>query len=152
MILQGDCFDLIKEQINVATGKKLSFSQKDVTITGHAIECRINAENPAKNFTPNPGRIDLFIPPGGFGVRMDSHAYSGYVIPPYYDSMIGKLIVHGKDRKQALERCRRALEEFIVEGVSTTIPFALEVLNKKDFIQGKFDTGFLEKMIDEKPK
>jgi acetyl-CoA carboxylase, biotin carboxylase subunit len=144
--------DLIKEQISVATGKKLSFAQKDVTITGHAIEIRINAENPAKNFTPNPGKIDLIIPPGGIGVRIDSHAYSGYVIPPYYDSMIGKLVVHGKNRKEALGRCRRALEEFIVEGVSTTIPFALEVLNKKDFIDGKFDTGFLEKMIDEKPK
>lgn len=144
--------DLIKEQIRVAAGEKLSFSQKDIKITGHAIECRINAENPATNFTPNPGKIDLFIPAGGIGVRIDSHAYSGYVIPPYYDSMIGKLIVHGKDRKQALERCRRALEEFIVEGVSTTIPFSLEVLNKKDFIQGKFDTGFLEKMIQEKIK
>lgn len=144
--------DLIKEQIRVASGKKLSFAQKDVQLTGHAIECRINAENPDKNFTPNPGRIDLFIPPGGIGVRMDTHAYSGYTIPPYYDSMIGKLIVHGKDRKQALERCRRALEEFIVEGVSTTIPFQLEVLHKKDFCQGHFDTGFLEKMIQEKGK
>ena len=144
--------DLIKEQIRVATGEKLSFAQKDIAITGHAIECRINAENPETNFTPNPGKIDLFIPAGGIGVRMDTHAYSGYVIPPYYDSMIGKLIVHGKNRRQALERCRRALEEFIVEGVSTTIPFALEVLNKKNFIDGKFDTGFLEKMIDEKHK
>jgi acetyl-CoA carboxylase biotin carboxylase subunit len=141
--------DLIKEQIRVAAGEKLSFTQKDIKINGHSIECRINAEDPDKNFTPSPGTVSLIIPAGGIGVRVDSHVYTGYKIPPYYDSMIAKLIIRGKDREQALERCKRALEEFVVEGVKTTIPFTHKVINKKDFAAGNFDTGFLERMMQE---
>jgi acetyl-CoA carboxylase biotin carboxylase subunit len=141
--------DLIKEQIRVAAGEKLSFTQKDIGINGHVIECRINAENPYKNFAPCPGLVSLFVPAGGIGVRIDSHVYSGYKIPPNYDSMIAKLIIKGKDRADALARCRRALEEFIIEGVSTTIPLTLAVVNNKDFAAGKYDTGFLERTIKE---
>ena len=142
-------FDLIKEQIRVAAGEKLSFSQKDVQIHGHVIECRINAEDPYKNFTPSPGLVSMFIPSGSIGVRVDSHVYSGYRIPPNYDSMIAKLIIKGKDRADCLSRCRRALEEFIIEGVKTTIPLTLAVINNKDFAAGKYDTGFLERTIKE---
>ncbi len=139
--------DLIREQIKIAAGERLALRQKDVKFSGHAIECRINAEDPTKNFIPNPGLVKLFVPPGGIGVRMDSHVYSGYRIPPYYDSMIAKLIVWGVDRQQALERCRRALEEFIIDGVKTTIPFSAQVMNNKDFIAGKYDTGFVERFM-----
>ncbi|MEG1979912.1 MAG: carbamoyl phosphate synthase, partial [Victivallaceae bacterium] len=141
--------DLIKEQIRVASGLPLSVSQKDITVKGHAIECRINAEDPFNNFVPNPGKISLFIPPGGPGVRNDTHAYSGYVIPPYYDSMIGKLIVYGVNREEALTKCRRALDEYVVEGVKTTIPFAQKILANKTFVEGKYDTGFIERMMQE---
>jgi acetyl-CoA carboxylase biotin carboxylase subunit len=141
--------DLIKEQIKVAAGEKLSFSQRDIGINGHVIECRINAENPYNNFAPSPGLVSLFVPSGGIGIRIDSHVYSGYRIPPNYDSMIAKLIIKGKDRADALSRCRRALEEFIVEGVNTTIPLTLAVVNNKDFASGKYDTGFLERTIKE---
>ena len=137
-------FDLIKEQIMVAAGFPLSFTQDDVKLNGWAIECRINAENPAKNFMPSPGRITEYLPPGGFGVRIDSAAYAGYTIPPYYDSMIAKLIVWGKDREEAIARMKRALEEFVVEGISTTIPFHLKVLDHEVFVSGEFDTKFLE--------
>ena len=139
--------DIIKEQIRVAAGEKLSFRQKDIKVTGHAIECRINAENPARNFAPCPGVVSLFIPAGGPGVRVDTHVYTGYRIPPYYDSMIAKLIVVGADRQQALARCRRALDEFVVEGVSTTIPFTKLIMSNKDFIAGHYDTGFIERMM-----
>ena len=139
--------DIIKEQIRVAAGEKLSFRQKDIKVTGHAIECRINAENPARNFAPCPGLVKLFVPAGGPGVRVDTHVYTGYRIPPYYDSMIAKLIVVGADREQALARCRRALDEFIVEGVSTTIPFSQLIMSNKDFIAGHYDTGFIERMM-----
>ncbi|MCF6177440.1 MAG: acetyl-CoA carboxylase biotin carboxylase subunit [Victivallaceae bacterium] len=141
--------DLIREQILVAAGEKLSFTQKDIKINGHAIECRINAENPYKNFTPSPGKVDLFIPAGGIGVRVDSHVYSGYSIPPYYDSMIAKLIVHGDNRQHAIERCRRALEEFVVEGIDTTIPFSQFIINNKDFVDGDYNTGYLERLLQE---
>lgn len=136
--------DLIKEQITVAAGQPLSFKQEDVKLNGWAIECRINAENPAKNFMPSPGRINNYLTPGGFGVRIDSAAYTGYVIPPYYDSMIAKLIVWGKTRDEAIERMKRALGEFVVEGISTTIPFHLKVLDHEVFVSGQFDTKFLE--------
>ena len=139
--------DIIKEQIRVAAGEKLSFRQKDIKVTGHAIECRINAENPARNFAPCPGLVKLFVPAGGPGVRVDTHVYTGYRIPPYYDSMIAKLIVVGADREHALARCRRALDEFIVEGVSTTIPFSQLIMSNKDFIAGHCDTGFIERMM-----
>jgi len=136
--------DLIKEQLTVAAGQPLSFAQEDIVLDGWAIECRINAENPAKNFMPSPGRITGYLAPGGFGVRVDSAAYTGYSIPPYYDSMIAKLIVWGKDRNEAIERMKRALGEFVVEGITTTIPFHLKVLEHEVFVSGHFDTKFLE--------
>ncbi|UFJ41109.1 acetyl-CoA carboxylase biotin carboxylase subunit [Brevibacillus humidisoli] len=138
-------FDLIKEQINVAAGLPLSFSQEDVKLDGWAIECRINAENPVKNFMPSPGRITHYLPPGGFGVRVDSAAYSGYQIPPFYDSMIAKVIVWGSNREEAIRRMKRALEEFVIEGIHTTIPFHHKLLDHPVFQQGDFDTKFLEK-------
>ncbi len=141
--------DLIKEQIRVAAGEKLSFAQKDVKIQGHAIECRINAEDPYRNFAPNPGKVSLFLPPGGKGVRVDSHVYSGYSIPPNYDSMIGKLIVHGKDREEAIILCKRALEEYVIEGVKTSIPFAQFVLGTNEFVAGNYDTGYIERVMKE---
>jgi len=120
--------DLVKQQILIAAGEKLSISQSDVTIKGHAIECRINAEDPFNDFRPSPGRIEMYYPPGGPGIRLDSHAYAGYTIPPYYDSMIGKLIAVGKDRTDALNKMTRALSEFMVTGIKTTIPFELAIL------------------------
>ncbi len=141
--------DIIKEQLRVAAGEKLSVRQKDIKVNCHAIECRINAEDPFRNFAPCPGTVKLFIPSGGIGVRIDSHVYSGYKIPPYYDSMICKLIVKGANREQALERCRRALDEFVVEGIKTTIPFSQQILANKDFIAGHYDTGFIERMSQE---
>ncbi|WP_429841018.1 acetyl-CoA carboxylase biotin carboxylase subunit [Brevibacillus sp. FIR094] len=137
-------FDLIKEQLTVAAGQPLSFTQEDIQMDGWSIECRINAENPAKNFMPSPGRITEYLAPGGFGVRVDSAAYAGYSIPPYYDSMIAKLIVWGKDRNEAIDRMKRALSEFVVEGITTTIPFHLKVLEHEVFVSGNFDTKFLE--------
>lgn len=136
--------DLIKEQIRVASGEKLSLTQEDVTFNGWAIECRINAENPEKNFMPSAGRVDSYLPPGGFGVRVDSAVYPGYMIPPYYDSMVAKLIVHGKTREEAIARMKRALSEFIVSGVHTTIPFHQRLLEHDVFVGGDFNTKFLE--------
>ncbi|MBP3039757.1 acetyl-CoA carboxylase biotin carboxylase subunit [Bacillaceae bacterium Marseille-Q3522] len=136
--------DLIKEQIKVASGERLSLTQKDVNFSGWAIECRINAENPAKNFMPSPGTIQMYLPPGGLGVRVDSAAYSGYQIPPYYDSMIAKLITYGSSREEAILRMRRALSEFIIDGVHTTIPFHLRLLHHDKFVSGEFNTKFLE--------
>lgn len=136
--------DLIKEQIRIASGEKLGYSQRDVRFKGAAIECRINAEDPANDFKPSPGRIGLYCPPGGIGVRMDSHVYSGYVVPPHYDSMIGKLIVYAPDREQAIVSTRRALEEFVIEGIKTTIPLYLKILAHASFIGGDFDTGFVD--------
>ncbi|MBN2899056.1 MAG: acetyl-CoA carboxylase biotin carboxylase subunit [Clostridia bacterium] len=137
--------DLIKEQIRVAYGEKLSVTQEDVKINGHAIECRINAENTAMNFMPSPGTIEEINLPGGLGVRNDIGVYRGYTIPPTYDSMIGKLIVHAETREEAIKRMRRALGEFIVQGVHTTIDFQYAILGDEDFISGKFDTSFLTK-------
>ena len=136
--------DLIKEQIYVASGEKLQLTQEEVTFTGWAIECRINAENPEKNFMPSPGRINMYLAPGGLGVRVDSAAYPGYVIPPYYDSMIAKVITYGKTRDEAISRMKRSLSEFVIEGVHTTIPFHLKLLNHEKFIEGEFNTKFLE--------
>ncbi|WP_406547931.1 acetyl-CoA carboxylase biotin carboxylase subunit [Clostridium ljungdahlii] len=136
--------DIVKEQIKIAAGEKLDFSQEDVKITGHSIECRINAEDVKRGFMPSPGKIkDLYVP-GGFNVRVDSAVYSGYNIPPYYDSMIAKLIVYGKDRDEAICRMRRALGEFIIEGVSTNIDFQFELIDSKEFIEGTYDTKFIE--------
>ncbi|MBY8913016.1 acetyl-CoA carboxylase biotin carboxylase subunit [Bacillus sp. YC2] len=136
--------DLIKEQIKVASGQELSLRQEDVEFNGWAIECRINAENPAKNFMPSPGEIKMYLPPGGLGVRVDSAAYPGYSIPPYYDSMIAKLITYGKTRDEAIARMKRALSEFVIEGIETTIPFHLKLLEHETFVSGEFNTKFLE--------
>lgn len=137
--------DLIREQISVAAGKPLSFAQKDVKINGWSIECRINAENAAKNFMPSPGKVEFYLPPGGYGVRVDSAVYSGYAITPFYDSMVAKLIVWGKDREEAIARMKRALDEFVIEGVKTTIPFHQRLLEHEVFVSGDFHTKFLER-------
>ncbi|RAK22332.1 acetyl-CoA carboxylase biotin carboxylase subunit [Anoxybacillus vitaminiphilus] len=136
--------DLIKEQIRVASGEKLSLTQEEVTFNGWAIECRINAENPEKNFMPSPGKINMYLPPGGLGVRVDSAAYPGYMIPPYYDSMIAKLIVHASTREEAIARMKRALSEFVIEGIHTTIPFHIKLFEHEKFVEGNFNTKFLE--------
>ncbi|UUZ94313.1 acetyl-CoA carboxylase biotin carboxylase subunit [Paenibacillus sp. P25] len=136
--------DIIKEMIRVAEGEPLSFSQEDVKINGWAIECRINAEDPDRNFMPSAGQIQFYLPPGGFGVRVDSAAYPGYTIPPHYDSMIAKLIVWGSDRNDAIQRMKRALSEFAIEGIHSTIPFHLKLLEHKKFLAGDFDIKFLE--------
>ena len=139
--------DLVKEQIRVANGKELSFNQEDIKIEGHAIECRINAENPDMNFAPSPGRVEILIVPGGNGVRVDSAVYQGYKIPPYYDSMISKLIVHGKSREEAISKMKRALCEYEIRGIDTNIDFQLKILNNENYIKGNFDTGFIQKEI-----
>lgn len=136
--------DLIKEQIGIAMGGSLRFSQEDVHLSGHAIEARINAEDPANNFAPSPGKITSFHPPGGLGVRVDTHVYAGYEIPPYYDSMLAKLIVWGENRSETIARMRRALREFIIEGIKTTIPFHKLVMQDERFENGNFDTAFLD--------
>jgi acetyl-CoA carboxylase biotin carboxylase subunit len=143
--------DLIKEQIRIASGEKLNFDQKDIEFRGHAIECRINAEDPARNFTPSPGTIGLYYAPGGHGVRVDSHVYSGYTIPPYYDSMIGKLIAHGDRRQTALERMYRALSEYLIRGIKTTIPLHKAILSDPVFIAGKATTAYLEEFLSRTP-
>ncbi|MDQ8164221.1 MAG: acetyl-CoA carboxylase biotin carboxylase subunit [Gemmatimonadota bacterium] len=135
--------DLVKEQIRVAAGEELRVKETP-PLRGHVIECRINAEDPAKNFMPSPGRLEVFHPPGGNGVRVDTHAYAGYTVPPYYDSMIAKLIVHGRDRAEALAKMRLALDTFIVQGVQTTIPFLRRVMDDPKFVKGEFHTKWLE--------
>ncbi len=137
--------DLVKQQLKIASGEKLTHRQEDIKINGFSIECRINAENPSKNFMPSPGKVTMYIPPGGFGVRVDSAMYTGYSIPPYYDSMVAKLIVHADTREEAVARMKRALDEFIIEGVDTTIPFHLRLMDNEVFKSGDFDTKFLEK-------
>jgi len=136
--------DLIKQQLLIAKGHPLKITQSDVSLKGWSIECRINAENPDKNFMPSPGKIITYLPPGGPNVRVDSAVYSGYTIPPYYDSMIAKVIVHGKTREEAIAIMIRALEEFVVEGIYTTIPFHLNLLQNEIFVKGKYNTKFLE--------
>lgn len=144
--------DIIKEQIAVAAGEKLHFKQKDVKFKGHAIECRINAENPDKNFMPSPGDIPVYLPPGGIGVRVDSHAYQGYRIQPYYDSLVSKLIVWGNTREEAIKRMIRALDEYVIDGIHTTIPFHLKVLEHDAFVSGDFNTKFIEKYFSNNKK
>lgn len=140
--------DLVKEQIRIAAGEPLRISQRDVTFTGHAIECRINAEDPRNDFRPSPGTVTTFIPPGGPGIRVDTHVYSGYTIPPYYDSLIAKVIAWGKDREEAISRMKRALQEFEIGGVKTTIPFHLRVLENAFFRRGEIYTNFVQRRID----
>ena len=139
--------DLVKQQILIAMGEPLRISQGDVKLSGHAIECRINAEDPFDNFRPSPGRIDMFYPPGGRGVRWDSHVYAGYTIPPYYDSMIGKLITYGKDRRDAMNKMSRALAEFMISGIKTTIPFQQAILQDPDFRRGVYNTNFIPHLL-----
>ena len=139
-------FDLVKEQIRVAAGEPLSMPDRPITLRGHAIECRVNAEDPDHDFRPSPGTIRTYHPPGGPGVRLDSHVYAGYTVPPHYDSLLAKLIVHGNTRQEALARSILALEMFVIEGVHTTIPFLIRVLQHPDFQKGDVDTAFLERM------
>mgnify|MGYP000249786895 FL=1 len=139
--------DLIAEQIKIAGGDNLGFTQEDIHLNGHAIECRINAEDPKHNFRPSPGKITGWLPPGGPGVRVDSHVYTGYEIPPFYDSLIGKLIVWGKDRNTAIKRMNRALNECAVTGIPTTINFHLTLLNKRKFMEGKIHTKYVEEEL-----
>ena len=139
--------DLIAEQIKIASGANLEFNQDDIHLNGHAIECRINAEDPSHNFRPSPGKITGWLPPGGPGVRVDSHVYTGYEIPPFYDSLIGKLIVWGKDRNTAIKRMNRALNESAVTGIPTTINFHLTLLDKSKFKEGKIHTKYVEEEL-----
>ena len=136
--------DIVKEQIRVAQGEKLSYTQNDIKLSGHAIECRINAEDYEKCFMPCPGTIEGYIAPGGFGTRVDSHVYTGYKIPPYYDSLVGKVICWGKDREEARRRMLRALNDYVITGVKTTIPFHKKILSNYNFISGDFNTSFIE--------
>jgi acetyl-CoA carboxylase biotin carboxylase subunit len=141
--------DLVKEQILVATGEPLSFAQKDITFSGHAIECRINAEDPV-TFVPSPGTIRHFNVPGGPGVRVDTFAHEGCEVSPYYDSMIAKLMTHGRDRKEAIARMRRCLQVMIVEGIKTNIPLHLRILDEPDFQAGRLDTRFMDRFMPQK--
>ncbi|WP_283152835.1 acetyl-CoA carboxylase biotin carboxylase subunit [Guptibacillus hwajinpoensis] len=136
--------DLIKEQIRVADGERLSLTQDEVILKGWSIECRINAEDPENGFMPSPGKVETYLPPGGFGVRVDSAVYPGYVIPPFYDSMVAKLITYGATREEAMQRMKRALSEFMIKGVKTTIPFHQKLLRHEKFVEGDFNTKFLE--------
>ncbi len=140
--------DIVKEQIKIAAGEKLSFEQSDVVIGGHSIECRINAEDPENNFAPSPGKISyLLLPGGGNGLRIDSAVYAGYTIPPYYDSMIAKVITKGKTRREAIDKMKRALSEFVIEGIKTNIDFHLDLLDNEKYIKGDFDTSFISNEI-----
>ena len=139
--------DIVKEQIRIAAGEKLKIKQKDVEFRGHVIECRINAENPEKNFRPSPGKITGLILPGGNGIRVDTFVYEGYTIPPNYDSMIAKIIAHGKNRNEAISKMKRALEETVIEGVDTNIDFLFRIIRNSNFLRGKYDTSFIEKEI-----
>ncbi len=141
--------DLVREQIRVAAGAPLGYTQQDVRFSGHAIECRINAEDP-ETFTPSPGRVQGYHAPGGLGVRVDSGLYSGYRVPPHYDSMIAKLIVQGTSRNECLMRLRRALGEYVIEGLKTTIPLQQRIINERDFINGDYDIHWLEKLVAKK--
>jgi acetyl-CoA carboxylase, biotin carboxylase subunit len=139
--------DLVREQLRIAMGEKLSFSQDDIRISGHAIQFRINAEDPSQDFAPSPGRVEYYVPPGGPHIRVDSACYSGYSIPTNYDSMIAKLIVRGKDRTGAFSCARRALREFHIGGVKTTIPFHLDIIDHKNFIDGCCDIGYVDRLM-----
>jgi acetyl-CoA carboxylase biotin carboxylase subunit len=143
--------DLVKEQIRVAAGEPLSFPSEIPQVRGHAIEFRVNAEDALQNFAPCPGLITTFHPPGGPGVRLDTHLYSGYQVPPYYDSLLAKLIVSGRDREETIVRARHALESFVIEGIKTTIPFLAEITRNEKFMAGGVDTGFVDDFLAERP-
>jgi acetyl-CoA carboxylase biotin carboxylase subunit len=140
--------DLVKEQIKIAAGHPLSHWMHDAQLKYHAIECRVNAEDPFNNFQPSPGKIDLYYAPGGRGVRIDSHAYTGYTVPPYYDSMIAKVIAIGTTRENAIHRMRRALSEYLIRGVKTTIPFQQRIMHDPDFVRGSYHTGFVARLLE----
>jgi acetyl-CoA carboxylase biotin carboxylase subunit len=139
--------DIIKYQIKIANDEKLDLEQKKLQLSGHAIECRINAENPDKDFNPSPGKITQLMLPGGPGVRIDSGVYPGYTIPPFYDSMVAKLITWGTDRREAVERMKRALAEFYIEGIKTTIPFHKKVMKNREFLRGQYTTDFVSEFM-----
>jgi acetyl-CoA carboxylase biotin carboxylase subunit len=139
---------LVKLQIRLAQGERLPQRQEEIHLVGHAIECRINAEDPAAGFRAAPGPVDYFYPPGGPGVRTDTHLYPGYSIPPHYDSLIAKVVTHGRDRPEAITRMRRALGELVVEGVATTAGFHQEVMGDASFVRGDYDTGFLAAYLE----
>ncbi|CDF02784.1 putative uncharacterized protein [Ruminococcus sp. CAG:624] len=145
-------FDLVKAQIKIADELPLNITQNDVKMRGHAIECRINAENPDLDFRPSPGKIEALNIPGGPGIRIDSAVYQGYTITPFYDSMIGKLIVHGADRNEAIMKMKWALSEFIVDGVDTNIDFQLELIKNRDFENGNYDIGYLTRYMEARSK
>ena len=138
--------DLVKEQLRIAAGQPLSIDQSQIQIRGHAIECRINAEDP-NSFIPSPGKIEMFHPPGGLGVRWDSHIYAGYTVPPYYDSMIGKLITYGESRDEAIARMRHALDELVVDGIKTNIPLQQRIMADENFYAGGTNIHYLEKKL-----
>jgi acetyl-CoA carboxylase biotin carboxylase subunit len=140
--------DIVKLQLLIAMGEPLRISERDVTFKGHAIECRINAEDPFDDFRPSPGRIEMYYAPGGRGVRVDSHAYAGYTIPPHYYSLLGKLITYGKDRREAMDKMTRALGEYMVTGIKTTIPFQLAILQDPNFRRGVYSTNFIEQLLN----
>jgi acetyl-CoA carboxylase, biotin carboxylase subunit len=140
-------WDLVKMQIMIAAGEPIKLSQSDVHFKGHAIECRVNAEDPFNNFRPSPGRVEMYYPPGGRGVRLESHAYSGYTIPPNYDSLIAKVVTYGKDRREAMDRMSRALGEYLITGIKTTIPFELAILQDPNFRRGVYSTNFVEQLL-----
>ncbi len=142
--------DLLVEQIKIAAGESLSFKQEDIEFQGHSMEFRINAEDPFNNFRPSPGLLEEYIVPGGIGVRIDSHCYAGYTIPPYYDSLVGKLIVYGNNREETIRRAKRSLGEFGIEGIKTTIPLFLKILEDKNFIEGNITTKFLDEFFENK--
>jgi acetyl-CoA carboxylase biotin carboxylase subunit len=140
-------FDIVKEQILIAMGKKLSKKQKEIEFKGHIFEFRINAEDPENNFMPSPGKLNYYIPPGGPNVRLDSQCYAGYQIPPYYDSMIAKLIVKGKNRKEAIMTAKRALKEFHIEGIKSTIAFHEYMLEDENFLKGKYNLNYIDELM-----
>jgi len=140
--------DLVKEQIRVAAGEKLSFRQRNIHWTGHAIECRITAEDPGRSFAPSAGKVTNYLPPGGPGVRMDSHLYPGYEVPPFYDSLLAKIVVHGADRDEAIRRMERALSECVLEGVRTTRPFHERILANQFYRRGEVFTNFIQRRMD----
>jgi pyruvate carboxylase subunit A len=136
--------DIVRSQITVAAGEPLEFQQKDVTLQGHAIQCRINAEDPKNNFAPSTGTITAYLSPGGIGVRIDGAVYKDYTVPPYYDALLAKLIVRGRTWEETVSRMHRSLEEYVLRGVKTTIPFMMKIMGEPDFRAGRFDTSYLE--------
>jgi acetyl-CoA carboxylase, biotin carboxylase subunit len=138
--------DIVREQIRIAAGSPLGFRQEDVALSGHAIECRVNAEHP-QSFAPSPGTITRYHAPGGLGIRVDSALYQGYSVPPHYDSLVAKLVVHGTQRNECLMRLRRALEEFVIDGIDTTIPLLQRIVTAPEFIDGAYDIGWLERFV-----